>query len=234
MKKKRFPWQMAGAGSVLALAVLGAFLVHSPGIQAQDKRNDHDSRIRQGLTIAPVPLKAGKDRALVGLGSYLVNAVTTCNACHSAGPATEYAAGGNPYLLPPVYSGKKQVNPATYLGGGFDLGEFPAPGFARIVSRNLTPDKDGLPAGHTFQEFLTIMRTGKDFDNAHPNCTSGPNGHCLPVPFNGNLLQIMPWPTFQSMTDRDLLAIYTYLTAIPCIEGDPGVPAPGPLKSRCR
>src|SRR5215831_16803646 len=29
----------------------------------------------------------------------------------------------------------------------------------------------------------------------HPN---------LPPPFDGSLLQIMPWPTFQNMTDHDL------------------------------
>jgi len=27
----------------------------------------------------------------------------------------------------------------------------------------------------------------------------------------------MPWPTYQNMSDRDLLAIYTYLSAIPTI-----------------
>jgi len=32
--------------------------------------------------------------------------------------------------------------------------------------------------------------------------------------FNGDLLQIMPWPGFQNFTDHDILALYTYLTAI--------------------
>src|SRR5229473_4289212 len=39
----------------------------------------------------------------------------SCNGCHSAGPPTQYAPGGNPYFSQP-----KQVNPATYLGGGND------------------------------------------------------------------------------------------------------------------
>jgi hypothetical protein len=92
-----------------------------------------------------------------------------------------------------------------------------------------------MPEGHTFQDFLTIMRTGQDFDNAHPTCATGPNGQCIPFPFNGALLQIMPWPNLQNMIDRDLLAIYTYLSAIPCTEGDPGVPAPpGPPQPRCQ
>jgi hypothetical protein len=33
----------------------------------------------------------------------------------------------------------------------------------------------------------------------------------------------MPWPAFRHMSDRDLLAIYTYLSAIPCLStGNPG------------
>ena len=36
---------------------------------------------------------------------------------------------------------------------------------------------------------------------------------------DGNLLQIMPWPVFNNLSDQDLLAIYTYLSAIPCITG---------------
>jgi hypothetical protein len=152
---------------------------------------------------------------------------------------TEFTPNGNPYQLPPVFSGTKQVNPATYLGGGRNFGQFPGKGpgagFAQIISRNLTPDKNGMPEGHTFEDFLSIMRTGQDFDNAHPTCAAGPNGQCIPFPFNGALLQIMLWPNFQNMTGRDLLAIYTYLGAIPCIEGDPSVPAsPGPPQPRCQ
>ena len=38
-----------------------------------------------------MPLKLeGKNPALVGLGSYIVN-TEGCNDCHSAGPRTEYA-----------------------------------------------------------------------------------------------------------------------------------------------
>ncbi len=69
------------------------------------------------------------------------------------------------------------------------------------------------------------MRTGADLDHVHPNCplgvTSDPN--CFPagLPFNGDLLQIMPWPVYQSMSERDLRAVYEYLSAIPCITGPP-------------
>jgi hypothetical protein len=148
-------------------------------------RADEASRIQQGFDIAPVHLDLqGKNRALVGLGSYLVNAVASCNECHTN---PSYAHGGNPFMGQP-----KQVNTTHYLAGGMQFGPF--------TSRNLTPE-DGLPAGHTFDEFLQIMRHGTDFDHAHPQM--------------GPLLQVMPWPVFQDMTDRDLRAIYEYLRTIP-------------------
>ncbi len=206
---------------------MAGMLISSPCGKAEDRGDDSDSRIEQGFEIAPVHLNLeGKNRALVGLGSYIVNAQADCDGCHSAGPRTEFAMGGNPY-----FGQKEKVNPATYLGGGRDFGELvPPPGIgsAHIISRNLTPTpKTGLPEGdHTFEEFLTILRTGKDFDHLHPTCTGAPNSGCVPMPFDGELLQIMPWPIQQHMTDRDIRAIYEYLKAIPCIQGNyPGEPA---------
>jgi hypothetical protein len=181
-----------------------------------------ESLARRGLEIAPVPLDlGGKDRELVGLGSYLVNAVASCNMCHSAGPATEFAPGGNPY-----YRGNlpKVVNQSTYLGGGRTFAPQLA-GNPAVVSRNLTPDKTGRPAGLSFAAFLHVMRTGEDPDHVHPNCSAAVTTNCFPTsqPYNGDLLQVMPWPEFQSMTEHSLLAIYEYLSAIPCIEGPPGI-----------
>lgn len=196
----------------------------SPRGRAQDDGSSEESKIQQGFAIAPVPLNlAGRNRALVGLGSYIVNAQADCNGCHSMSPQTEYTGPGNPYLLSPPkgpFTGKTIVNPQTYLGGGRDFGAFPVDGpFPHIFSRNLTPDKTGRPeGGNTFQQFLTILRTGKDFDHLHPTCTGAPNGTCLPVPFNGDVLQIMPWPTYQNFTDHDIRAIYEFLSAIPCID----------------
>ncbi len=206
---------------------MAGVLISSPRGKAEDRGDDSDSRIEQGFEIAPVHLNLeGKNRALVGLGSYIVNAQADCDGCHSAGPRTEFAMGGNPY-----FGQKEKVNPATYLGGGRDFGELvPPPGIgsAHIISRNLTPTpKTGLPEGdHTFEEFLTILRTGKDFDHLHPTCTGAPNSGCVPMPFDGDLLQIMPWPIQQHMSDHDIRAIYEYLKAIPCIHGNyPGEPA---------
>ena len=71
------------------------------------------------------------------------------------------------------------------------------------------------------------MRTGKDFDHLHPSCAGAQTPGCLPAPFNGDVLQIMPWPLFKNMTDHDLLAIYEYLSAIP--HAEPDYPIPDPL-----
>ena len=73
--------------------------------------------------------------------------------------------------------------------------------------------------------FLQIMKHGTDFDNWHPTCSGAPGPHCVPHPFDGALLQIMPWPIQANMSNHDLEAIYEYLSAIPCLEGDPGNPA---------
>jgi hypothetical protein len=232
MAARRLVTSAAGVG-VFALIVVAGMLMNSPGVQARNDGgndgDDHESRIQRGLDIAPVPLNlAGKNRALVGLGSYLVNAVADCNGCHSAGPPTEFAPGGNPYFDQPTV-----VNPATYLGGGRDFGALTAaPGAPHIISRNLTPDKTGLAeGGHSFSEFLQIIRTGVDLDHVHPPCSTTVTTNCLTPPFDGNLLQIMPWPLHKNMTDHDLRAIYEYLSAIPCIAGPP---APSVLHNDCQ
>jgi hypothetical protein len=213
------------AGTSLALVVLTGMLISSPPRRA-DSSGDDAAKIQEGLAISPVPLNlAGKDRDLVGLGSYIVNAQAICNDCHALFPpppgvSTEYTPSGNPYLLGPPggpFSGKIQVNPATYLGGGNDFGPF-GPGID-IVSRNLTPDITGRPeGGHSLSDFITIMRTGEDFDHLHPTCSATRTTNCLPAPLNGNVLQVMPWPIFRNMSDHELQAIYEFLSAIPCID----------------
>ena len=218
-------WKTVGVITAFVAIVVAGMVNSSRHVAAHDDDDDErdEARIQRGFDIAPVPLDIdGKSRKLVGLGSYLVNAVADCNGCHSAGTATEYAMGGNPYFGQAV-----KVNPKTYLGGGRDFGPFPGQGpFPHIISRNLTPDKTGrAEGGHTLEEFETIMRTGVDMDKLHPTCAGAPDGKCIPPPFDGNLLQIMPWPAHQHMTDHDLHAIYDYLSSIPCLEGGPGEPA---------
>jgi len=164
-----------------------------------------DSRVQVGFAYARqqgITLDfSRKDRQLVGLGSYLVNAVGGCNDCHTAPPYTSdpYAALGAP----------KQINIPCYLAGGMPFGPPPfglPPGSP--VSRDITPFEDGRPAGLTFNQFKHVIRTGEDPDNP------------------GHVLRVMPWPVYQSMTDQDLRAIYEYLSAIPAIEKDTcGVPS---------
>jgi hypothetical protein len=221
---------ISGTGAALVAVVLVGSLSSISRVQADDgDREADEARIQHGFEIAPVPLNLeDKDRALVGLGSYIVNAVADCNGCHSAGPATQFVKGGNPFFKgnPP-----KVVNQATYLGGGRNFGSL-IPGTPNIISRNLTPDKTGrAEGGRTFAEFRQIMRTGIDLDGVHPNCSATRTTDCFPAkqPFNGDLLLIMPWFAFQDMTDHDLRAIYEYLSAIPCISG----PATGVLHNDC-
>jgi hypothetical protein len=214
---------LAGCAAFVAVIVL-TMPLRTSHVRA-DQESEHEqeaSKIQIGFDVSPIQHLnlEGKNRALVGLGSYIVNVQAECNGCHSAGTINEYLPDGSPYMLRPPqgpYSGKVKVNPATYLGGGRDFG--PYPGLQHLYSRNLTPDKTGRPeGGHTFDEFLQIMRSGVDFDHIHPTCAGAPNGSCIPAPFNGALLQVMPWPAYKDLTEHDLRAIYEYLSAIPCID----------------
>jgi len=173
-------------GKIALAAAVVCSLMSIPLVTVADDPNgkgEDESKIQQGFAIAPVPLDLrGKNRALVGLGSYIVN-TGGCNDCHTVPP---YAPGHDPFLGQPA-----QVNAATYLGGGDHFGPF--------ISRNITPDANGLPAGLTREQFITALRTGIDKDGA--------------------ILQVMPWPVFGLKTDRDLNAIYEYLTSIPSLSG---------------
>jgi hypothetical protein len=160
--------------------------------------SDEHSQIQIGMSIAPVPLDlTGKNRSLVGLGSYIVNAQGGCNDCHTWRPTdippnfgSNYEEGGDPFLGQP-----ERIYAAGYLAGGRPFGPF--------TSRNLTPDGAGKPARMTIDEFIDTMRTGVDSKNRHPAISP--------------LLQVMPWPVYRNMTDRDLKAVYEFLRSIPCI-----------------
>jgi hypothetical protein len=131
--------------------------------------------------------------------------VNAVGGCNDCHTNPSYAPNGDPYKGQP-----KAFNATKYLGGGATFGPF--------TSRNITPDATGKPAGLSYAEFVQVIRHGTDFDNVH--------GAGVP-------LQVMPWPVYQSMTDRDLNAIYAYLSAIPCLEGDPGVHPSAPPPYRC-
>jgi hypothetical protein len=239
------------AAATSAAIAFTAMSIKAPRAHAGD--DDKDSRIKIGFEIAPVPLNlAGRNKDLVGLGSYLVNASGDCNGCHTAGgpPNFNYAAGGNPYFNQPA-----KVDPTVYLSGGMDFGPVGTPtgpnGYAGpdMIARNLTPNKDGVPeGGMSLRRFKQIMNHGTDFDHIHPTCTAdqiteidnGSTPVCIPTsPGNtadGDLLQVMPWPTFSHMDDRDIEAIYEYLSAIPCLDNSTSTPpagAPNELRNDC-
>jgi len=71
---------IVGATMAFAGVAMVGMLTSSPHGRADDRGDNSDSRIEQGFDIAPVPLNLeGKNRALVGLGSYIVNAQGDCN-----------------------------------------------------------------------------------------------------------------------------------------------------------
>ena len=111
-----------------------------------DNEQGDESKIQQGYAINPVPLNlGGKNRALVGLGSYIVNS-GGCNDCHTH---PSYLPGHNPFLGQP-----ELINAPQYLSGGRTFPPSP------FVSPNITPDATGKPAGLTFEQFKETMRTG--------------------------------------------------------------------------
>ena len=213
------------------VVILGTQLV-SPRAHAQDNADNEQSEIAIGWRIAPPFINAqGKDHALVGLGSFIVNGQADCNGCHGSDPANEYLFTNNPYFLSPPYTAPRQYNQATYLNGGQNFGPvgpgivqdttsplYAGPGLGpNIISRNLTPDHTGNPeGGNDLQTFMTILRTGHDFDKLHLNCSDVVTDNCYQWPVNGAVLQVMPWPLHQNMTDRQLTAIWTYLSTVPC------------------
>ena len=94
----------------------------------------------------------------------------------------------------PFFGEPEVINAPCYLAGGAAFGPF--------VSRNLTR----VPAIRTLDQFKDIMRNGTDYRQ----------------PADGTpILQVMPWPVYGKMSDRELEAIYEYLSAIPVINPRP-------------
>ena len=103
------------------------------------------------------------------------------------------------------FAGQPEViNAPCYLAGGAAFGPF--------VSRNLTR----VPAIRTLDQFKDLMRNGTDYR----------------TPADGTpILQVMPWPVYGKMSDRELAAIYEYLSAIPVINPRPAFcTAPPPAR----
>ena len=149
----------------IAFAAAAMLCVSASGEGKDD--NEHDqSQIKRGFEIVPQGVHlsmAGKNRALVGLGSYIVN-TTGCNDCHTH---PEYLPNSSPFLGRP-----EMINFQQYLTGGRQFGPF--------TSANLTPDASGKPAGLTLRDFITTLRTGHN-----PNDPPGQILQVMPWPVIG-------------------------------------------------
>ena len=145
-----------------ALAILALALTSSA--RADDEHSE--SQVKRGFEIVPQGVHlnlAGKNKALVGLGSYIVN-TSGCNDCHTH---PEYLPNGNPFM-----GQAEMINFPQYLTGGRQFGPF--------TSANLTPDSNGKPAGLTLKQFITTLRTGHN-----PNDPPGQILQVMPWPVIG-------------------------------------------------
>jgi hypothetical protein len=94
---------------VAAVALLGAAAVSAQMDELDARATQNESRI--GRRIAPVSLDMeGKNRRLVGLGSYYVNAVSDCGGCHDG--EAGHLSGGQPFG--PVFSRNLTPNAAGF------------------------------------------------------------------------------------------------------------------------
>jgi hypothetical protein len=182
-------------GLATAMAAVVSVSAHGNGNDSGRGDSYGEQLVRRGYQLVPPGVKLNlqdKNRALVGLGSYIVN-TSACIDCHSY---PTYSPGGDPFL------GQHEViNAPEYLSGGRQFGP-------TITAPNITPDHTGKPAGLTRQQFIQTLRTGHN-----------------PKDPPGEILQVMPWPSFGKKSDTDLAAIYEYLRAIPSL---PDNTHPGP------
>lgn len=179
-----------------ALGLLAATTLVS-GARADSDNDDglSQSQVRRGFEIVPQGVQLnlkGKNRQLVGLGSYIVN-TSGCNDCHTY---PEFLPNSNPFRGQP-----EMINYPQYLTGGRQFGP---PGHLIATSANLTPDANGHPAGLTLDQFITTLRTGHNPNDNPPH-----------------ILQVMPWPVYGKKTDHDLRAIYEFLSALPPLPDNP-------------
>ena len=125
MKSKSIRRTAIGAAGIMTLLALAGVLGISSHAKADDDSafgSGEAALIKRGFEIAPVPLNLyKKNLALVGLGSYIVNAAADCNGCHTGGgpPNFNYADKGNPYFGQPQ---KGRSNRLSERGFGFRAG----------------------------------------------------------------------------------------------------------------
>ncbi|MGH7439385.1 MAG: hypothetical protein ACRENE_27165 [Polyangiaceae bacterium] len=149
---------------------------------------------------ATVNLMDANTLSLFGRGSYLVNAVAECSACHTN---LDKANGA--------------VDTADYLTGGqvFDLNIDGVPpfvqaqlGYVRSASANLVGATGFFNAGNVnFATFETLITEGVHAEDPAPQRR---------VAFP------MPWTDFKNLTLGDLEALYTYMHTVATVYGKTG------------
>jgi hypothetical protein len=176
----------------LGLAMLGAMLA-TGAVQGQTSGVTYEmAAVEKGLAISPVTLNMAGKDR--NQVGYGSYLVNAVAGCSDCHTSPAFTADGDPYRGMP-----KKVNVAGYMAGGVAFGPF--------TSRNITPSADGPTLGN-LATFKRVMRTGEDVRQLHPQISP--------------LLQVMPWPVYQDMNDKELDAIFAFLSAIPCLEGGPG------------
>lgn len=198
----------------LGLLLASAFASPSEAHDSSARNEISESQVKEGYAISPIPKEQlnlrGKNRDMVGIGSYLVNGASDCSGCHSFPeflPDKSMSDGGDPFTG--LSSDQSSDGPllanydtADYLAGGQCFGPF--------MARNIAPDSNGLPAHLSLDDFMTVMRTGADL-----SCKNEPSDPICAIEPSAPVLQVMPWPAFHNLTDHDLEAIYAYLSALP-------------------
>jgi len=154
--------------------------------------------------------------ATLARGKYLVT-LGGCHDCHSPKLMTEKGPALDAKRLLSGFPSEQKVPavPEGVIGpkswGGLftnDLTGWAGPWGISFAS-NLTPDKETGIGAWTEKAFLQALRTGK---------TAG----------GRPILPPMPWESIRQASDRDLKAIFAYLTSLPPVRNM--VPAPVPPK----
>lgn len=126
-------------------------------------------------TKAQFTKKPSEENALA-YGEYLFNAAA-CAECHTKSDKGKKIAG-------------------MELAGGF---EFPLPSGGKVISANITPDKETGIGNWTEEAFVKRFKMYADSSYRPTKITKG------------NFNSLMPWMMYAKMKESDLIAIFTFI-----------------------
>lgn len=195
----------------LVLTVVIATVVISGCQPKPEKTNEDQADVYE---IAEAGPRQPSQEELIQRGKYLVT-VAGCNDCHSPKIMTPQGPAPDPDRMLSGHDQNEKLPPMTQDAGRngwimFSMGLTSAVGpWGVSYAANLTPDETGI-GSWTFDNFKTALRKGK---------YKGLEG-------SRDLLPPMPWQMYRSMSDEDLLSIFSYLKSLPKVNNL--VPAPIP------